>query len=1264
MMLYKKVLIIISIFVLLLIFCIFFLISTTYGLNFLLKNIENCNVGFSVQKIKGKLSDFTLHGIQYNTPGITFYADHLHVTLSFSRLLYNSSLCISDISIHNVKVAVDAKKIINVYDNNQLKKDRNNNKKINICYPITLNHLKLHNLNLEFDNKQLYVFDLSTNINFQNHTVKISRTYLKNCFIFFPKKNKFLNRKQIDLQSNKKLFTKKLHAILSKLFFSKLPYFKLPLDITVEEILAEKIFLTSDTKVSIIQLLLQAQIINHHLRIQKLNIFCPQIQVKAHGDAMLANNWPVNLTLNAKLNVDSVKQQNIQFNIYGSIYNILKININLLGPFQAKLVIQAQPSVKGFPLSVNVRSNMIRWPLTGHLEYQINNFNYQFKGKLTNYSMSLSSIVRGKGVPIAHILAYGSGNLQKCKFDKLYITMLQGKISLRVFAEWETMLKWRSELILSNINISTQFPNFPIKQLQGKILTYGSWNGRNRWKFNMPLLALKGRLYQKVFNFYALLKGNYLNQWKTNVHLTLNQNYLDIQGELKKIINLNVNINAQKLDKSLPGFSGVVQGIIKVHGTWKTPKLLTYFTAANFRWKHMKIKRLALKGYIKPNSQHEQLVGKVQLYIHKLEQKNFKLNLLTLNAGGNEDKHRVKLNVKGTPISLQLSVNGNFDRKTTNWRGEINNTYFHTPIGTWHLTQSMLINYFNKQHSTSIGSHCWKNLNATVCIPEKSEIGANGHSRLILKNFNLTTIKSLCYDGIKLHGLLSGNASIYWTINDIMPTIIFSLQGSNIRIYKNVIGNKDNNKLPIVSFKKINFKAMLNNNYLSMNWFLRMVNNGELKGEVKISDLKEHRYLSGIVNINNIDIASISKLIIRLENVKSNISGQLNLKGDFKHPKLFGKLSLSHTFTSNKLIPIDLCAIKLKLLFNGMCFKLTGVVQTMQGDIHLQGYANWSQFDKWHFRSIITGKCISITLSSLVRMDISPNVIFEATPKALNLKGSINIPRAYIKFQQLPKNNVTISADEVILDRDLQIIKSKITLNSIHSALMIQLGKEVNLSVFDLQAKLHGNLKLIQDKNGIDLHGHINIPSGRYHAYGQDLLVRRGELQFVGPLDQPYINLEAVRNPDATENNVVAGLRVNGLIDEPRVEIFSNPKMSQQEALSYLLRGQGFKNHEDSNELASILLKLSMTQSSKILDNITHTFLGINHLVFDTIGVGDRQKVQISSYILPNLQVKYAIGIFNSFEKFTLRYRMMPRLYLEVISGIDQALHLIYQFEF
>ena len=82
-----------------------------------------------------------------------------------------------------------------------------------------------------------------------------------------------------------------------------------------------------------------------------------------------------------------------------------------------------------------------------------------------------------------------------------------------------------------------------------------------------------------------------------------------------------------------------------------------------------------------------------------------------------------------------------------------------------------------------------------------------------------------------------------------------------------------------------------------------------------------------------------------------------------------------------------------------------------------------------------------------------------------------------------------------------------------------------------LKARLTGNLNVIQDNGTLGLTGQISVPSGSFKAYGQDLLVRRGEFHFVGAVANPLLDLEAIRNPDRTADDVIAGIRVTGSVD-------------------------------------------------------------------------------------------------------------------------------------
>ncbi len=97
--------------------------------------------------------------------------------------------------------------------------------------------------------------------------------------------------------------------------------------------------------------------------------------------------------------------------------------------------------------------------------------------------------------------------------------------------------------------------------------------------------------------------------------------------------------------------------------------------------------------------------------------------------------------------------------------------------------------------------------------------------------------------------------------------------------------------------------------------------------------------------------------------------------------------------------------------------------------------------------------------------------------------------------------------------------------------------------------------------------------------------------------------------------------------------------------------------------LGAALLGLGLAKSGKAVGGIGQAF-GIQDLNLGTQGVGDSSKVVVSGNITPRLQVKYGVGLFDGLAEFTVRYRLIPKLYLQSVSGVTQAVDLLYQFEF
>ena len=97
--------------------------------------------------------------------------------------------------------------------------------------------------------------------------------------------------------------------------------------------------------------------------------------------------------------------------------------------------------------------------------------------------------------------------------------------------------------------------------------------------------------------------------------------------------------------------------------------------------------------------------------------------------------------------------------------------------------------------------------------------------------------------------------------------------------------------------------------------------------------------------------------------------------------------------------------------------------------------------------------------------------------------------------------------------------------------------------------------------------------------------------------------------------------------------------------------------------ITSALINLGLGQGSQVVESLGDA-VGISGLGLDTEGVGESSQLVVSGYVLPGLKVKYGVGIFDSLATLTLRYRIIPRLYIEAVSGVDQALDLLYAFEF
>jgi translocation and assembly module TamB len=230
---------------------------------------------------------------------------------------------------------------------------------------------------------------------------------------------------------------------------------------------------------------------------------------------------------------------------------------------------------------------------------------------------------------------------------------------------------------------------------------------------------------------------------------------------------------------------------------------------------------------------------------------------------------------------------------------------------------------------------------------------------------------------------------------------------------------------------------------------------------------------------------------------------------------------------------------------------------------------------------------------------------------------------------------------------------------NVNAQIEISLGDDVRYLDTNLDARLTGGLRLgYQSGRAATAIGTLEV-SGQYDAYGSPLDLDGGRLIFSGPLRDPAIDIRAVRMIGDT----TVGVQLSGTLLNTQTRVFSNPTMSEADALSYLLFGRPLEStgDEDASILEGAALALGLRQAIPAIERIGST-LGLDELTVRATE-NDTGALMAGKYLSPKLYVRYSYGLFNRIGGLLLRYDISDRLSLETQSGGEKSMDILYTVE-
>ena len=225
--------------------------------------------------------------------------------------------------------------------------------------------------------------------------------------------------------------------------------------------------------------------------------------------------------------------------------------------------------------------------------------------------------------------------------------------------------------------------------------------------------------------------------------------------------------------------------------------------------------------------------------------------------------------------------------------------------------------------------------------------------------------------------------------------------------------------------------------------------------------------------------------------------------------------------------------------------------------------------------------------------------------------------------------------------------------------LRVGMGEKLRIKGRGIDTGLRGDLHLTSPGGRLTVDGTLRTADGTYQAYGQKLTIDRGVLTFVGPIENPRLDIEATRpNLDVRVGVVVAGTALN-----PRIRLFAEPDMSDIDKLSWLVLGRASEGagRDDTALLQSAALALLSGEGPGLTDRLTQA-IGLDAISVrqQDSGTAKETIVSVGKQISKRWYVGYERGTTATTGSWQLIYRIARRLTLRAQAGGDNSVDLIW----
>jgi translocation and assembly module TamB len=286
----------------------------------------------------------------------------------------------------------------------------------------------------------------------------------------------------------------------------------------------------------------------------------------------------------------------------------------------------------------------------------------------------------------------------------------------------------------------------------------------------------------------------------------------------------------------------------------------------------------------------------------------------------------------------------------------------------------------------------------------------------------------------------------------------------------------------------------------------------------------------------------------------------------------------------------------------------------------------------------------------------------EFDDKRLTIKASLKADRGLIDLPE--KSGPTVSDDIVVTGGRRPTAPETAERKMLtRFDLRLDLGERFRIKGGGIDGELEGVLNVTSTDGGLPRAlGTLRVVDGTYLVYGQKLSIERGIITFSGPMDNPGLNILALRKGLQVE----AGVEVRGSAIAPQAKLVSTPNVPETDKLSWLILGRGIdaSTQGDFSLLSAAASGLLSSERSASVQARLANALGVDEFGVSAPSGGQGGLLTVGKRLSSRLYLTYEQGLGHVSNLLKIRYVLSKRWSVQAQTGTDNAADVFYTFSF